>query len=75
MYAAKAQCIDQCKKKNLPRKLRNPDPLVLQKFRTRVPYSYLHYTYYQVRISLIIVVILLFYIIIIIIVGELRGRC
>ena len=47
-FAAKAKCIKECKKENLPHPLRNPDPIVLEKFKNRVPYSYLHYSYYMV---------------------------
>ncbi len=48
VFAAKAKCIKQCKRDNLPAHLRNPDPLVLEKFNNRLPYSYLQYSYYKV---------------------------
>ena len=48
-FAAKAKCINQCKKESLPRHIRNPDPLVLEKFNNRVPYAYLQFSYYKVK--------------------------
>lgn len=47
-YAARGRCVRECKARNLPPKLRNPDPNVIQEFRKRFPYSYLHFAYYQV---------------------------
>lgn len=48
VYAARGKCVRECKARNLPPKLRNPDPLVIKDFRKRIPYSYLHFAYYQV---------------------------
>ena len=48
-FAARAKCIKQCKKENLPSQLRDPDPLALEKFNNRDPYSYLQYSYYKVN--------------------------
>ena len=48
VYAARGRCVRECKARHLPPKLRNPDPVVINAFRNRTPYSYLHYAYYQV---------------------------
>lgn len=48
VYAASGRCVRECKARSLPPKLRTPDTSVLKLFRRRVPFSYLHYAYYQV---------------------------
>lgn len=48
-YAARARCVRECKAKSLSLNRRYPDPVILLGFRTRLPYSYLHYAYYQVN--------------------------
>lgn len=48
VYAARGRCVRECKARSLPPKLRTPDTSVLKLFRRRVPFSYLHYAYYQV---------------------------
>ncbi len=55
-YAVNGKCLKICKIENLPPKLRNPDPVLIASFRSREPYSYLHYSYYQVSIIIMIVV-------------------
>jgi len=47
-YSAKGKCLRECKSKFLPPQLRQPDILLLKAFKKRVPYSYLHFSYYQV---------------------------
>ena len=47
-YAAKARCVRECKAEALTPKQRYPDPEVLVRFKNRDPYSYLHFSYYQV---------------------------
>ena len=51
VYAARGSCVRECKARNLPPKLRNPDSELIKDFRKRIPYSYLHYAYYQVSMS------------------------
>ena len=41
----------ECKAKRLSPKQRYPDPDVLNRFKRREPYSFLHFSYYQVRVS------------------------
>ena len=48
VYAARGKCVRECKARSLPPKLRTPDTSVLKLFRRRVPFSYLHFAYYQV---------------------------
>ena len=48
-YAAKGKCMRDCKAKNLPSQLRSPDPVIIDEFRRYVPYSFLHFSYYQVN--------------------------
>ena len=49
VYAARGRCVRECKERLLPPKLRNSDPTLINDFRKRIPYSYLHYAYYQVN--------------------------
>ena len=49
VYASRVKCVRECKAQSLPAKMQNPDPEILQLFRDRVPYSYLHFSYYQVK--------------------------
>lgn len=51
LYAARGRCMRECKARILPPKLRNPDTEVIKEFRKRMPYSYLHFAYYQVRVN------------------------
>ena len=48
-FSAKGKCLRECKSKSLPPQLRQPDILLLETFKKRLPYSYLHYSYYQVE--------------------------
>lgn len=48
LYAVKGSCVRKCKEDTLPPNLRDPDPEFVEEFRRCVPYSYLHYAYYQV---------------------------
>ncbi len=47
-YSAKGKCLRECKSKSLPPQLRQPEYELLEKFKKRLPYSYLHFSYYQV---------------------------
>lgn len=49
IYAARAKCVRECKAKKLSPTLQYPDPEILDRFKQREPYSFLHYAYYQVR--------------------------
>lgn len=49
IYASRAKCVRECKIKKLSPTLRYPDPEILNRFKRREPYSFLHYAYYQVR--------------------------
>lgn len=51
VYAARGRCVRECKTRSLPPKLRTPDPALIKEFRKRIPYSYLHFAYYQVSIT------------------------
>ena len=46
-YLLQAQCVKTCIHQKLPH-MSIPDPVTLDKFRKRIPYSYLQYSYYQV---------------------------
>ena len=48
VYAARSKCVRECKAQQLSASRRYPDPTVLQRFRIREIYSFLHYAYYQV---------------------------
>lgn len=54
VYAARGRCVRDCKARNLPPKLRNPDPNLIKDFRKRIPYSYLHFAYYQVSVITVV---------------------
>ena len=54
VYAAKGKCVRECKAKMLRPNMRYPDPKVVREFRNRKPYSYLHFAYYQVCVSVLI---------------------
>lgn len=45
-YLFEAQCVKRCIRQKLPH-MSIPDPVTLDKFRKRIPYSYLQYSYYQ----------------------------
>ena len=49
IYASRAKCIRECKAKELRATLRYPDPDILNRFKRRETYSFLHFSYYQVR--------------------------
>lgn len=48
-YGIKGKCMKDCKSRSLPPKLRLPDPVLMKDFERCLPYSYLHYSYYQVK--------------------------
>lgn len=52
LYGSKGRCLKHCKETNLSPKLRNPDPALLRDFHQYLPYSYLHYAYYQVSFKI-----------------------
>ncbi len=52
VYAARSQCVRVCKTEKLPPRMRSPGGEVLRVFRHRDPYSYLHFSYYQVCVCM-----------------------
>ena len=48
-YASRARCVRECKAKNMTARQRYPSAEVLNKFKRREPYSFLHFSYYQVN--------------------------
>ena len=48
-YASRARCVRECKAKSLSATQRYPSPEILNRFKQRDPYSFLHFSYYQVR--------------------------
>ena len=55
VYATRGKCLRDCKARTLPAHLRYIEPSVVQQFRQRKPFSYLHFAYYQVCLSELIV--------------------
>ncbi len=53
VYASQGKCLRDCKARTLPSHLQDIDPAIVQDFRRRKPFSYLHYAYYQVRTCLL----------------------
>lgn len=49
IYASRAKCVRECKARRLSPTQRYPDTVILNRFKLREPYSFLHYAYYQVR--------------------------
>ncbi len=53
VYATRGKCLRDCKARTLPSHLQYLDPVLVQEFRRRKPFSYLHFAYYQVsRLSI-----------------------
>ena len=50
-YAGRARCVRECKAASLAPNQRYPDPVILNRFRTREAYAYLHFAYYKVRVG------------------------
>ncbi|XP_064394427.1 endoplasmic reticulum protein SC65-like [Halichondria panicea] len=49
VYATRGKCLRDCKARTLPAHLRYIEPSVVQQFRQRKPFSYLHFAYYQLK--------------------------
>ena len=49
IYASRARCVRECKAKSLRPNQRYPDPEIVNRFKLREPYSFLHYAYYKVN--------------------------
>lgn len=47
IYAAWARCVRECKAKSLRSRQRYPDPEILNRFKRREAYSFLHFAYYK----------------------------